>query len=191
MAKGSSTFFKTKLAMALIGACLIGGTSAVLAARTVNEPSVLQTSNALTANSNSTGSGQPATSTSTSTSSRATATAQATAGGGGGGGDQPTATTPVGPQPTRVPTATTAIGQTVTYSGTVSSPPGTNTFVITRNGVTHTIDVYSGTSWTGGVTGTGTAPLASLPVGTHVQVTGTIQLDGSCLAQTVSSNIDN
>ena len=58
MGKGPLQFLKTKVAMALIGTVLIGGTSAVLAARTVNEPSVIQTSNSVTTNSNSTTSSQ-------------------------------------------------------------------------------------------------------------------------------------
>jgi hypothetical protein len=183
MGKGPLRFFQTKVAMALIGAILIGGTSAVLAARTVNEGSLVQTTNALTTNSSSTTAGQPATSTSTSNASQATATAQATAGGGGGG--QPTPTTPV-TQPTRVPTPTPAVGQTVTYGGTVSNISQTNnTFVVGRTSP-HTIDVNSGTTFTGAATSFG-----ALLSGMHATVTCTVQANGSCLAATVSSSTDN
>ena len=159
MGKGPVQFFQTKVAMALIGAILIGGTSAVLAARTVNEPSVLQTSNALTTNSNSTTSGQLPSATS-STAKPATSS--------------PTAVVvPTVPdsKPTVPPTATPAVGQTVTYSGTVTSVSvGTNTFVLTRNGVQHTIDVNAGTTFTGSATS-----FSGLQVGMHVQATGNIR----------------
>jgi cytoskeletal protein RodZ len=184
MAKGSSNFFKTKVAMAVIGACLIGGTSAVLAARTVNEGTVLQTSNAVTNNSNSTTASQVSTSTSTTTKSQATATSQATTGGGGGDGNQPTPTTPQS-QPTARPTATSPVGQTVTLSGSVASV-GTNTFALRRSGVSHTIDVNGGTTFTGAATSFG-----GLQTGMQVQVNCTVQADGSCLASQVSSSSDN
>ena len=77
MGKGPLQFFKTKVAMAVIGSVLIGGTSAVLAARTVNEPSVIQHFNALTTNSNSTTAGQLPTA--TSSPAKATATSSPTA----------------------------------------------------------------------------------------------------------------
>jgi hypothetical protein len=55
MAKGSVPFFKTMVARAVIGVVLIGGTSAVLAARTVNEASLAQTTNAVTSHSGASG----------------------------------------------------------------------------------------------------------------------------------------
>jgi hypothetical protein len=184
MGRGPFQFIQTKVGMALIGAILIGGTCAVLAARTVNEPSVLQTSNALTANSNSTTGGQLAASTSTSNAAQATATAQATA----GNGDQPTPTTHVIP-PTRVPTPTPYVGQTLTYGGTVSNinavTSNSGTFVVTSrtSGQTHTIDVTSGTQFTlNGVA----SSFSALQAGSEAHATCTVQADRSCLASRVS-----
>ena len=176
MGKGPLQFLKTKVAMALIGTVLIGGTSAVLAARTVNEPSVIQTSNSVTTNSNSTTSSQLPSA--TSSSAKATATSSPTAVG--------ISTVPVS-KPTFPPTATPAVGQTVTLFGTVTSV-GSNTFVLTRLGATHTIDVNGGTIWNPGQGGA--TSLSTLQTGMHAQVTGTVQANGSCLASQVSSSID-
>jgi hypothetical protein len=155
MAKGSVPFFQTKVAMAVIGVVLIGGTSAVLAARTVNEPSVVQTTNAVSAHA----SGTSQNLTSTSTKSKATATAK----------------------------AKSSSGQTITLSGRVRSvSTTTNTFILVNRSGSHTIDVNSGTTFTGAATSFG-----GLQVGMDALVTGKVQSDRSCLASRVDSDAGN
>jgi hypothetical protein len=149
MAKGSVPFFKTMVARALIGIFLIGGTSAVLAARTVNEANVVQTTNAVMSHSSATS--QTSTSKSTKKSTK---------------------------------TPTTSVGRTITLAGSVQSvSTANNTFTLVNRTGSHTIDVNSGTTFTGAA-----SSLGGLRPGFDAWVIGTVQSNRSCLASQVSSD---
>jgi hypothetical protein len=94
----------------------------------------------------------------------------------------PTPTTPVSP-PTVSPTATPE-----NVWGQVSNISlANNTFVVTRSGVSLTIDVTATTQWIPEGPGAATS-LATLQAGSDAQVTCTVQSNGSCLASQVSSD---
>jgi hypothetical protein len=181
-------FLRGKVGLAVIGACLIGGTSAVLAARTVHEMSA---SLAYSSNNVSNNSQNTATTGSQSPTDAATSTTEATAtthsGGGGGGGANPTATpiTVPTPRPTQTPRPTPTpfiVGQSCSVSGSIQSK-GSSSFGVHHNGQNYTIDVNGSTTFTGAAT-----TFALLTVGMDASVNGTTQPDLSCLASTVDTS---
>lgn len=183
-------FLRSKVALALIGTCLIGGGSAILAAQvTLSQQAALIAANA-PQNTTYTNTSVPTnTSALTATS---TATSAATVAGSGGGGGVPTATPVVFPTSTPRPrptaTATPAVGQACNITGTISSISAPSSFRLHSNGVGFTIDVNGSTVFTGSSTS-----LSGLQVNWTAQVSGTTQANGSCLAVTVNSSsaVDN
>lgn len=185
MERSPLQFLRGKVGIAVLGACLIGGSTAVviakstpsqLAARSSPSSSISQTS---------------ATSTSGTVAATATSPSLATAttdSGGDGGQNPPTATPIVFPTRTPRPTATTPVsGQACNLSGGITAISiGANTFTLHHLGVSHTIDVKSSTTFTGSST-----TFAGLQVGWTARVNGVTQVDGSCLASSVNSSVDN
>lgn len=178
MPRSPLRFFKSKVGLAIMGACLIGGTSAVVAARATpgRQVSTLATTDQIANGSNPTSSNG----TGTATSAQPTSTP--------GDSASPTATAPSRPTATpRLSTPTPAVGQIVHLFGSIR---GINTsagsFSLHRNGVTTTIDVNSGTTYSGSATS-----FSGLQLGWFAQVTCQIQADRSCLASQVSANPDN
>ena len=212
MAKRPFQSLRGKVGLALIGACLIGGTSAVLAAHTVNEQvpalaysssnSVNNTQNTSTTGSQSTtGTGsQSTTGTGSGTGSRSSTstTGSGGGGGGGGGGANPTATSPAGILPTATPRPTPTpfiTGQSCHVSGSITGiNTAGNTFTVQYFGRSYTVDVNSGTSFTFtplGATTPQPSTFSALTVGWETSVNGTAQASSTCLASTVHSFIDN
>ena len=187
MGGGPVQFLRSKVALALIGTCLIGGGSAILAAQvTLSQEAALVAAN-VTQNTTYTNTSVP-TSTSAVTATSTTSTATAA----GSSGDVPTATPVVFPTATPRPrptaTATPAVGQACNISGTISSISAPSSFRLHSNGVGFTIDVNGSTVFTGSSTS-----LSGLQVNWTAQVSGTTQANGSCLAATVNSSsaVDN
>jgi hypothetical protein len=158
-----------------MGACLIGGTSAVFAVRTTpgRQVSTLATTDQIANGSSPTS----ANGTATATSAQPTSTPRGSA--------SPTATAAAIPTDTpRPPTPTPAVGQTVHLGGFIRGiNTGASTFDLHRNGVTTTIDVDSSTSYSGSATS-----FSGLQVDWFAQVTCVIQVDRSCLASQVTTN---
>ena len=164
-------FFKSKVGLAIMGACLIGGTSAAIAASTApGRPVITVATTDQIANNSSptTGSG-----TASATSAKSTSTP----------GDGASPTVPAGPIPTstpRPPTPTPAVGQVIHLGGDIRSINSPRFSVVSRTGVTTIIDVNSGTTYSGFATS-----FSQLQVGLSAGVTCTVQADRSCLASSV------
>jgi hypothetical protein len=174
MAKSPFRFFKGKVGLAIMGACLIGGTSAVLAAKTTPARTIrtVASTDQIANSSNPTSSSGTGTATSTQPTSSP------------GAGASPTV--PAGPRPTstpRPPTPTPAVGQTIHLDGSIRAiNTGGNTFSLHRNGVTTIIDVNSGTNYSGSATS-----FSSLQINWFAQVTCVVQADRSCQASQVTA----
>jgi len=186
MGSGPFHFLRSKVALALIGTCLIGGASAALAARiTLSQQAALAESSLSQTSSNSSSSSSTSTLTSTATPSKSDSPTATAASGGNGGQNSPTATPVIFPTATArpQPTATPAVGQTCTITGSIRViNSGANTFTLRNSGVSHTIDVNSSTAFSGSA-----SSFAALQVGWTATVTGVTQADGSCLASQVNS----
>jgi hypothetical protein len=162
-----------------MGACLIGGASALIAAKTAPERQIftLASTNRIATSSSPTSSSGSATAPS---SGQTTSTP--------GDGASPTATAVAIPTNTpRPPTPTPQVGQTIHLGGSIQGiDAGAGTFSLRRLGVTTIIDVNSNTTYSGSATS-----FSSLQVGWSAQVTCVVQADRSCLASQVNSFLDN
>jgi len=157
-----------------MGACLIGGTSAVLAAKTTpgRQISALASTNQIATGSTPTSSSGSA----TASFGKTTPTS--------GESVSPTATTIGVPTATRAPTPTPQVGQTIQIGGdirSISTNPAS--FSLHRLGVTTIIDVSSTTTYSGVATS-----FSQLQVGLGADVICVVQADRSCLASHVNTD---
>jgi hypothetical protein len=177
MPRSPFRFFQSKVGLAIMSACLIGGTSAVIAAKTAPGRQIitLAATNQIAAGSSPNSTSGSA----TATSGKPTPTS--------GESVSPTATAVAIPTNTpRPPTPTPQIGQTIHIGGSIRSiSTNPNSFSLHRLGVSTTIDVNSSTSYSGIATS-----FSSLQVGWSAQVTCVVQADRSCLASQVSAFLD-
>lgn len=162
---------RSKIALVLFGALLIGAVGGTLAAFSAAPPSTAAPGPALA----------QASATASASSSSADATATSTAGN---------PTTPI-PTPTRTirPTPTTPpIGAPVDLHGRVASKNvNDNTFVLSFFGGSMTCQVSPSTTWPNSSVGS----VSSLQLGMQAEVQGTYQGNGLVTASVVDAQIDN